>query len=477
MRRKKQYLPALLLLLGLNLSGQLQVMDSILADPSLTGTSFSFCFADAHTGEIVFSYDASRNLAPASVMKLFPTSAALSLLGPDYRFSTRIWLTGKYDRERGVLNGNVIIAGNGDPALGSPYFTAHYGNIISLWANALQQAGVKHIRGRVAAAASPYDSTPLPGGWEWGDLGYNYGAGVHDLNINDNVYNIYISGRAEGEPALIDSVQSLGNDLEFTNQLNSSGHSEQAELFVSPYSTRVLIRGSVPTDSSIVFRASLPDPPLALVRVLDETLRQSGVQIDGEPSASRAAPPEAESLLLHLTPSPSLREIVRVTNHESVNMYAEALSKHLGLVILGEGSYHAGYSVISEFLNIAGCDTRQAIMLDASGLSSNNNISSLMTVRLLVHMYNSPVAEPFISSLPAGALSGTMKNYFRQEVFMNRVVAKTGTITSAKSFAGYITTNSGREIAFTTLANGFTVSSRKITDIMERVVKEIVLAF
>ena len=74
-----------------------------------------------------------------------------------------------------------------------------------------------------------------------------------------------------------------------------------------------------------------------------------------------------------------------------------------------------------------------------------------MTVRLLVHMNNSACAGPFIASLPEGAVSGTMKNYFRDEVFNGRVVAKTGTITSAKSFAGYFTTNSGRRIAFTTL--------------------------
>ena len=100
-----------------------------------------------------------------------------------------------------------------------------------------------------------------------------------------------------------------------------------------------------------------------------------------------------------------------------------------------------------------------------------------MTVRLLVHMHNSSVSEPFIASLPMGAVSGTMKYYFRDEIFKGRVVAKTGTITSAKSFAGYFTTNSGRIIAFTTFANGFTVPSRKITDNMERVVREVMIKY
>jgi D-alanyl-D-alanine carboxypeptidase/D-alanyl-D-alanine-endopeptidase (penicillin-binding protein 4) len=100
-----------------------------------------------------------------------------------------------------------------------------------------------------------------------------------------------------------------------------------------------------------------------------------------------------------------------------------------------------------------------------------------MTVRLLVHMNNSACAGPFIASLPEGAVSGTMKNYFRDEMFKGKVVAKTGTITGAKSFAGYFTTNSGRRIAFTTLANGFTVPSRTITDYMESLVREIILNY
>lgn len=100
-----------------------------------------------------------------------------------------------------------------------------------------------------------------------------------------------------------------------------------------------------------------------------------------------------------------------------------------------------------------------------------------MTVRLLVHMYNSNCSEPFISSLPEGAVSGTMKNYFRDELFKGRVVAKTGTINSAKSFAGYVTTNSGRRVAFTMFCNGFTVSSRRMTDNMEKIVREIILNY
>ena len=128
------------------LAGQQSVMDTILADTTLTGTSYSFCFADASTGEILFGYDADRNLASASVMKLYPTSSALLLLGPGYRYTTALFLSGKFNKRRGLLEGDVIIKGGGDPALGSEYFPEHYGDVTGQWVAALMASGVKLVK-------------------------------------------------------------------------------------------------------------------------------------------------------------------------------------------------------------------------------------------------------------------------------------------------------------------------------------------
>lgn len=471
---------ALLILVSLSipgLNGQREVMDSILADTAFTGTSYSFCFADAVTGEIIFSHDAERNLSSASVMKLYPTSVALSLLGPCYRYATTLCLAGEFNSKKGVLDGDVIIIGGGDPALGSEYFSEHYGDVVGTWVKALRNAGVRRIKGRVAAAESIYDFNPAPDGWAWGDLGYSYGAGVYDINFNDNKYRIFVTGKSEGEPAVIDSAEIYGRGIKLTGSLISSGRSNRSDIYTAPYSSSATLTGTVPADSSISMRTSIPDPPLALVRMLDEAMRSEGIDITQKPVSDRVSLDGKRTLIISVTDSPPLAEIIKVTNNESVNMYAEAIRKHLGYELLGKGTFSAGSAVIRHFLDSIGCEPDKAVILDGSGLSSNNNISALMTVKLLVHMHNSTVAEPFISSLPMGAVSGTMKNYFLDDVFKERVVAKTGTITSAKSFAGYFTTNSGRRIAFTTFANGFTVPSRMITDNMERIVREIILKY
>ena len=393
---KIRFLPLLLLSVSIqmSLSGQQQVMDSILADTTLTGTSWSICFADAVTGEMIYSHDADRNLASASVMKLYPTSAALLFLGPDYRYETKLYITGNFNSRRGVLDGDVIICGGGDPALGSEYFSDHYGDVTATWVNALREAGIKRVRGSVAAAESIYDFNPAPSGWAWGDLGQYYGAGVYDININDNMYRIYITGRGEGEPAIIDSVQDYGSDIVLTNYLTSSGRTDRGYVYNAPYSDMAWVTGSVPADSSFALRASVPDPPFALVRKLDARMRASGIRVDARPSALRVPLDTVNSRKVITTLSPALAEIVSVTNHESVNMYAEALRKHLGYTVLGQGTFSAGSAVIRQFLDSIGCEPYEAVMLDGSGLSSNNNISALMTVRLLVHMNNSACAGP-----------------------------------------------------------------------------------
>jgi D-alanyl-D-alanine carboxypeptidase/D-alanyl-D-alanine-endopeptidase (penicillin-binding protein 4) len=114
-------------------------------------------------------------------------------------------------------------------------------------------------------------------------------------------------------------------------------------------------------------------------------------------------------------------------------------------------------------------------MLDGSGLSPNNGISARLTAGLLVYMYNSKDSSVFLSSLPAAGESGTMKNYFRSDVFKGRVVAKTGSISGVRAFGGYVTTQSGKTMAFTMIANGFTVPWRQVTDRMEKIIEELII--
>ncbi|MCU0377985.1 MAG: D-alanyl-D-alanine carboxypeptidase/D-alanyl-D-alanine-endopeptidase [Bacteroidales bacterium] len=476
MNIKQLLISSLFFLYAAFLSGQQAALEAALADTALTGTSWSICITDVSTGETVFEYDAERNLAPASVTKLYPTAAALSLLGHDYCFKTELLMTGEMNKRRGILEGNIIIYGCGDPCLGSPYFSDHYGDVIDKWVSALKEAGVLHVKGRVAASESIYDFNPVPGGWSWADLGNYYGAGVYDINFNDNTYNIYVTGHSEGTPATIDSISLFGREMQIKNYLTSSGTSDRGYVYNSPYSYDAWISGSVPADRSIILKASMPDPPGILMRHLTERLRAAGIKVDGNPTDQRIDIEGLDITPVVITVSPPVSEIIKVINHESVNMYADQLRKHLGYYLGESGSFGAGTEVIKDFLDSAGCDPDRALMLDGSGLSPNNGISARLTAGLLVYMYNSKDSAIFLSSLPAAGVSGTMKNYFRSELFNGRVIAKTGSITGVRAFGGYVTTQGGKTMAFTMIANGFTAPWREVTDRMEKIIEELILS-
>jgi D-alanyl-D-alanine carboxypeptidase/D-alanyl-D-alanine-endopeptidase (penicillin-binding protein 4) len=106
-------------------------------------------------------------------MKLATSAAALELLGPDHTFRTKIGYTGSKTQLSGVLNGNLIITGGGDPSLGSPRFPEYYADFTSKWIDSIKKAGIRKIRGRIITDDSYFDFMPVPAKWLWEDAG-NY---------------------------------------------------------------------------------------------------------------------------------------------------------------------------------------------------------------------------------------------------------------------------------------------------------------
>ena len=146
---------------------------------------------------VLFDYNSGISLAPASVMKLITSAAALELLGPEYTFKTTVGYTGTLNKRTGRLNGNIIIHGGGDPALGSKYFSDHYGDFLHNWVAEIRKTGIKKIRGRVITDDSYYDFLPVPAKWLWEDEGNYYGAGAYGLSVFDNTYEIHFQTFAD----------------------------------------------------------------------------------------------------------------------------------------------------------------------------------------------------------------------------------------------------------------------------------------
>jgi serine-type D-Ala-D-Ala carboxypeptidase/endopeptidase (penicillin-binding protein 4) len=123
---RKVLFAILLVCITISSFSQEKSSETFLADSSLMHASVSLCVAEAKTGDILLDYNSGISLAPASVMKIITSAAALELLGPAYTFKTKVAYTGSLNKRTGRLKGNIIIIGGGDPSLGSKYFSDHY---------------------------------------------------------------------------------------------------------------------------------------------------------------------------------------------------------------------------------------------------------------------------------------------------------------------------------------------------------------
>ncbi|MDO9581008.1 MAG: D-alanyl-D-alanine carboxypeptidase/D-alanyl-D-alanine-endopeptidase [Bacteroidales bacterium] len=451
----------------------------LLSDSSMMHASVSLCIANAENGEIVMGYNSEKSLIPASVMKLFTSASALELLGPQYTFITKIGYTGTLNKRTGRLSGNIVIRGGGDPALGSKYFSDHYQDFISSWVTEIRKLGIRKIDGKVITDDSYYDFQPVPAKWLWEDAGNYYGAGAYGLSVFDNTYEIHFKTSSDSDKLTITEIIPDECSPELSNWLTVSGTSDKGYVFAAPYSTNAWLSGTIPANrEDFVLKASIPDPPLLIAKIINEKLKAEGIIISKDPSTFRL---EEKNLSENFFPiaeiiSPPLVDIIEVLNHESVNLFAEHLIKELGKKYQNNGSTASGIEVIMNFLNKAGVNTDGLFIEDGSGLSPLDAINTRELVNLLFYMKREGKYFPeYYSSLPDAGKEGTLKYYFRDPVFDSNLKAKSGSMTRVRSYAGYFTTLSGKKMIFSIIINNYTGPSKNIISGIEGVIKEFIL--
>jgi D-alanyl-D-alanine carboxypeptidase/D-alanyl-D-alanine-endopeptidase (penicillin-binding protein 4) len=453
---------------------------SFLADSVMKNAAVSFCIIDSDSGKTVFEYNPGKSLIPASVMKLVTSSAALELLGPDYTFKTSIGYTGKISRFFKYLDGNVIITGGGDPSLGSKNFEDHYVDFADMWVNEFKKLKIREVTGGVITDDSYYDYLPVPAKWLWEDAGNYYGAGAYGLSVFDNSYEIHLSISPDSSQLYITGITPAECRFEFSNWLVAAGTADKGYVFAAPYSTNGWLAGTMPSNlRDFVLKASIADPPFIMAKMIDQKLRDAGISLKNSPTTTRLMQSHIKEDVITIADisSPALGKIIEVLNHESVNLYAEHLLKELGRVYQKSGSTEKGIKNIYEFLNSSGITTDGLYIEDGSGLSPLNALNAEGVVSLLYYMKTrGKYSVEFYSSLPDAGKEGTLKNYFRDPVFESRLKAKSGSMTRVRSYAGYITTQSGKELIFCIIVNNFSGTHQKIISHIEEILKETILS-
>lgn len=474
-----KYLITLTLLFsGLCSYSQRNALDRLLADSSMLHASVSLFIADSENGKTVLEYNAEKSLTPASVMKLVTSAAAIELLGPQYTFKTIVGYTGVLNKRTGKLKGDIVIRGGGDPCLGSPYFPDYYKDFSDTWITEIKKLGIKKIEGRVITDDSYYDFQPVPAKWLWEDAGNYYGAGAYGLSVFDNTYEIRFMTSADSQLVVKEIIPDECR-TEFSNWLTAAGTADEGYVFAAPYSTNGWLAGTIPANlDDFVLKASVADPPRLIAKMINNELTASGIAVSEDPTTFRLEQIATREKLEQIaeTTSPPLSEIIEVLNHESVNLYAEHLIKELGKKYSGNGSTDAGVEVVKGFLRNSGIGEDGMFIEDGSGLSPVNSITAKGLAGVLYYMkrYGKYFPE-YYNSLPEAGKEGTLKSYFRDPVFDTRLKAKSGSMTRVRSYAGYFTTISGKQMIFSILINNYTGTSRHLITGIEEIIKETIL--
>ncbi len=433
-------------------------LDALLDGRPLARALWGVEIARARTGEVLYARNADRHFVPASNLKLVVTATALDRLGTDYTYRTSVYTNGQI--QDGVLRGDLILYGRGDPNLSGRYTTGPTA-IFATLADSLRARGLQRVEGRMIADESYFDDDYTRPDWEAYDLLWWYAAPVSALSFNDNSIDFTIRPGAPGAPPLITAMPPSGfYSLQNTALTVARLDSTHAPLDFTrlPGTNRVIAYGHVEAGAAEDTESfSVVNPAAWTATVFRETLEAAGVPVADDSvtviSDPALSPVDSASTLLAEHVSPPLEKVIFSINKRSQNWHAEQLLKTLGKVERGRGTFADGLAVEREFLGQVGVEPDAMLLRDASGLSANNLVTPHALVKLLRYMRRHPRGDVYFASLPAPTGEGSLRLRFSSGAAAGKVHAKDGYIQNVNSLSGYLVATPSDTLVFSILAN------------------------
>lgn len=460
--------------------------DRLLDQPPFDRATWGVIVMDT-AGRVLYERNADRLFIPASNTKLVVTAVASVLLPEDLRVATSLYATGPL--VDGVLQGNLIIYGRGDPTFSERCYgvdTLALGACETMWsrmealADRFISLGVRRITGSVVADGSYFDSEFVHPRWNTYDLNWWYAAPVSALAFNDNTVNVrWGPGSRAGAPARISFEPALGNFL-FENRTITvdSGEATTIDFFRAPGADRIWAEGTVAANRSPHTEYfALPDPNLYFAQAFRAVLMKRDVSVGG-PTLSTTD--SMQHLLVRDTPalvtfeSRSLADMLFPILNKSQNLFAEMLLKQLGKRFGDAGSWEAGLAVERRVLiDSMGIDSAAFSLSDASGLSSGNLITPRAFAQLLRYMWQHPRRRGFVAGLPRAGQRGSLRTRFAGNPLQGSVLAKTGSIDRVNTLSGYIERERGGPLIFSVMLNDHAARSSAARRQIDSVVVEV----
>ncbi|MGI9040919.1 MAG: D-alanyl-D-alanine carboxypeptidase/D-alanyl-D-alanine endopeptidase [Gemmatimonadales bacterium] len=463
-------------------------LDARLDTPPFDRQFWGVALADER-GKLLYGRDERKLFTPASNTKLVVGAVAAALLPPDWRVRTSLYPGGPV--VGGVLHGDLVLYGRGDPTLSKRCYATDtlapgvcdsdpFMRLRQL-AAALGARGVREIRGDLVGDGSYFEPTTVHPGWELFDLNWWYAAPVSGLAFNDNSLDFRWSPAAvAGSPAMITMTPDLG-DVAFENRtvtVAAGGVTDIDDRFFRvPGTLQIWAEGTVARDRAPQTESfALPDPNLYSARALRQVLLEAGIAITGATLSTtdsmlyrqaRSSAPLAE------VASRPLRDWIFSILNTSQNLFAELLVKQLGKRFGRAGSWEEGLAVERRFLiDSVRIDSTEFSLVDGSGLAGGNLVSPNAFARLLRFIRAHPRYPTFAAGLPQAGNTGSLRTRFVGTPLAGRVRAKTGSIGGVNTLAGYIDLAGGKVLTFAVEANHHSLPSRVIVAGIDSLVVE-----
>ncbi len=440
-------------------------IEKLKTDEALKHAVWSICVMPVNKDTILAEYNSAISLIPASTLKIVTTGAALSMLGGNFKFETKLQYDGLFDSLTGTIKGNLYIIGGGDPTIESEYFKDQKDSLSTTdkWAELLKKQGIKKIEGAIVGDASIFDDNMIPAQWIWADIGNYFGAGACGLTYHDNKYTLYFKSGAAGNNTLITQTKPFIEGLQMINNVTSNGDGDNAFIYGAPYSYYREIQGTIPANkNNYEVEGSIPDPALFCAQSLEQSLNKIGIIAIEKPTTTRVLKEtnpnstvgtNKHTLYSHY--SPSLNEIVYWTNFKSINLYAEHLLKYIAYKKDGIGRENEGTEIITAFWKNKGVDINGFFMNDGCGLSRSTVITTKTETQILRLMAKDKNFKAFYKSFPIAGKIGPLDNFCEGTSAKDNLCAKSGYITRVRGYAGYVKNKKGEMLCFSLLVNNY----------------------
>jgi D-alanyl-D-alanine carboxypeptidase/D-alanyl-D-alanine-endopeptidase (penicillin-binding protein 4) len=445
-------------------------IDAYIALPRFASARWGIDVIDLADGRTLYQHAAGKLFVPASNAKLYTAALALHRLGPQARFTTTLYASEKPDA-RGVLHGDLILHGGGDPTLGTTDAGSTSDDWAARFAAALVAQGVTRVRGDLIADATLFRGPPFGTGWEADDLLSDYAPAVSALTSDAG--RIEVSVRGDAGRCCTISVTPTAAGVHVVNLTVDATPGDPASLgLYRPLGHDTLyVSGSLPPGVyQRDYALAAPDPARMAGQELLDAIADTGIAFDGSLRVLRwpetdPAMTGAHRIRIASMASPPLSRLVWHMLKQSDNDYAQTLLLQSGLAWqrAGEGSCDRvlhwtqewGLCALRTLMGSIGVAREATSFSEGSGLSRQDLVTPRATTTLLAWIARQPWAAVLTDALPVAGRDGTLDRRLRDLPEGDAVHAKTGTLAHIYTLSGYLLTSDGRHLAFSVMLNNY----------------------